>query len=220
MKYKWLSKRGQQRLIVFFSGWGCDEKPFLQMDKEDYDVVVLFDYKSLHMDEGLIAEINSYSHVDLIAWSFGVWVAGYCCNKYGITPIYKVAINGTGLPVDDRFGIPESIVYGTMDRLNARNLMKFQQRMVGGKEEFESFKNVKPQRGWEDQKEELQSLVNYSKKTANTSFPYDKAYVGMQDLIFTAHNQLNFWHNKLTVVKIDAPHYCFYKFKTWNDFIG
>ncbi len=94
---------------------------------------MFYDYLSLDNEGDLIADIKSYVRIHLISWSFGVWVSQYFCEKYQVKPDYSVAINGTLFPVDDKYGIKESIVTGTLEQLDERNLIKFQMRMVGGK---------------------------------------------------------------------------------------
>ncbi len=219
MKYKWLSHKNQSDLILFFNGWGSDENPFLHLDTDGYDVAMFYDYRSLLIAEDLIEELRDYSVVYLISWSFGVWVAQFFCKKYNVQPDYKIAINGTPCPVDDKCGISEMIVRGTLARLNERNLMKFQQRMVGGRMEFENFKDRNSQRDWKEQKEELQALLNHFSTPLQSTFTFNKAIIGMQDLIFIPEKQLNYWREKVKIVKIDAPHYCFLQFKTWNELI-
>ena len=38
MQYKWLNKKENKNLIVFFNGWGMSEKAVSHLDFDGYDV--------------------------------------------------------------------------------------------------------------------------------------------------------------------------------------
>ncbi len=219
MEHIWLTKTKHRDIILFFNGWGNDVNPFLHIDTNGFDVLMFYDYKSLDNEDNLIAEIKSYARIHLIAWSFGVWLSQYFCEKYQVKPDYRVAINGTLCPVDDQYGIQNAIVTGTLTQLNERNLMKFQMRMVGGKKAFEKFQAVKPEISWEEQQYELKALAAHFKMPLQYDNGFDKVFIGLQDNIFAPQNQLNFWEGKTRIVQINAPHFCFFQFKTWKEFI-
>ena len=71
MKYKWLNRNNNQKLIVFFNGWGIDENIVKHLDCEDYDVLMFYDYNTLDVDFNLIigtrvrylCRILVYTHV-------------------------------------------------------------------------------------------------------------------------------------------------------------
>ncbi len=220
MKHIWLERSEQHSLILFFNGWGNDANPFMHLDTDGFDVLMLYDYQFLDNECSLISDIKSYACIYLIAWSFGVWVSQCFCEKYQIKPLYSVALNGTLCPVNDKYGIAEDVVDGTLGFLNERTLMKFQMRMVGGKEAFEKFQRVKPEINWEVQKMELKALLEHFKKPILNSFSYDKVYIGMQDKIFVPQNQLDFWKDKARLVQINEPHFCFFYFKAWKELIS
>ena len=50
MKYKWLNQKNNQKLIVFFNGWGMDEFVVNHLQAEEYDVLMFYDYNSLTID--------------------------------------------------------------------------------------------------------------------------------------------------------------------------
>lgn len=65
-------------------------------------MLVLYDYRTL--EPLAAADTASYGQITLLAWSFGVWVAEQVCRDI---PFRRaVALNGTPLPVDARYGIP------------------------------------------------------------------------------------------------------------------
>ena len=50
MKYKWLNRENNDKLIVFFNGWGMDECVVKHLYPDDYDVLMFFDYTTLETD--------------------------------------------------------------------------------------------------------------------------------------------------------------------------
>ena len=49
MKYKFY-ENNNNKLIIFFNGWGMDEIIVSHLDKEDYDLLILYDYRDLDID--------------------------------------------------------------------------------------------------------------------------------------------------------------------------
>lgn len=54
-------------LLIFFTGWGCDEYEFKHL-KSSSDVLVLYDYSDLDLN----FDFSKYKNFDLIAFSAGV----------------------------------------------------------------------------------------------------------------------------------------------------
>ena len=50
MQYKWLNKKGNKNLIVFFNGWGMDKKVVEHLLFDDYDVLTFYDYRIFEID--------------------------------------------------------------------------------------------------------------------------------------------------------------------------
>ena len=73
MRYKWLNKEGNNKLILFFNGWGMDENVVKHLDVEDYDILMFYDYNTLDTDFSWEL-LNIYHEKNLIAWSMGVMV--------------------------------------------------------------------------------------------------------------------------------------------------
>ena len=44
MKYKWLNLKNNQKLIIFFNGWGMDEGVVKHLDCEGYDILMFYNY--------------------------------------------------------------------------------------------------------------------------------------------------------------------------------
>ena len=73
MKYKWLNKKENTELIIFFNGWGMDEAVIKHLNFENYDVLMFYDYNFLETDFDF-SSINNYKK-HLVAWSMGVMTA-------------------------------------------------------------------------------------------------------------------------------------------------
>ena len=67
MKYKWLNKIGNQKVIVFFNGWGMDENIVRHLDYEDFDILMFCDYNTLDTDFDF-TELTKYRNKYLIAF--------------------------------------------------------------------------------------------------------------------------------------------------------
>ncbi len=219
MKFKWINHQNNYNLILFFNGWGCDENQFKHLESGNNNVLMIYDYTTLHLDKEVLEELTKYAQISIIAWSFGVWVAQFISEKYELKVYQAIAINGTPNPIHDQFGIDKSIVQGTYDYLSERNLMKFQRRMLGGNEAWKKFEIKKPQRAFENQKEELGALIQHFNLNVSDHLIFQKTFIGTNDLIFNPENQRSYWKDKIEIQEINEPHFCFYKWNKWSDIL-
>jgi len=60
MQYFWLNKKENKKLIVFFNGWGMNETPVQHLAYNDFDVLILYDYRNLNFDLSQF-DFSSYS---------------------------------------------------------------------------------------------------------------------------------------------------------------
>ncbi len=125
MRAKWLNKKNNENLIVFFNGWGMDEKIVSNLMCDNWDVLVLFDYRDFQIE---VFDFSMYENKTLIAWSLGVFV---CTNYYELFKDFDkfIAINGTPKPIDDNFGIPSKIYNLTVDNFNEMSCAKFMKKI-------------------------------------------------------------------------------------------
>lgn len=219
MTHTWLHQNKTDKLILFFNGWGCDEKPFQHLLSDEYDVMMLNDYRSLYLPESFEEALDAYREIYVIAWSFGVWVAQSVLEEWGDRIQGAIAVNGTTEPVHPRFGIPKPIVMGTLANLSERSLEKFQRRMVKSSDLWERFEAVKPQRDLDEVENELFLLTEHFKVQTFTKNGFQKAVIGKEDLIMPTANQKAFWQGKAEVVELDQPHFCFFAFRTWDEIL-
>lgn len=206
-------------LVLFFSGWAAAPGLFTRlMAEEGTDVMICYDYRDIGFEE----DLSRYKEIRLIAWSMGVRMAELATGgKY--TFASATAINGTPCPIDDAYGIPEKIFRGTLDRLDAEGMKRFNRRMCGPRQlcaEYEAF----PARPLEETREELQQMDALCRRegeaaqtSADSSIPWTRAVIGAGDRIFPPANQHAYWDGRCAVTEIDAPHYPFYLWKQWNE---
>ena len=105
MRIEWLNKKGSDRVIVFFHGWGMDAAGVSHLQIED-DVLMCYDYRSLDF---AFPDLGYYRCIYVVAWSMGVWAADRVISRLEMKPERCVALNGTTRPVDDEYGIPVKI---------------------------------------------------------------------------------------------------------------
>ena len=121
MQYKWLNKKDNKNLIVFFNGWGMDEKVVKHLNYDDFDVLTFYDYRSFELDN---FDFSKYENKILIAWSMGVYVCNYFYEQFKNFDSF-VAVNGTQKPIDENYGIPPMIYNLTVDNFNELSCYKF-----------------------------------------------------------------------------------------------
>jgi biotin synthesis protein BioG len=203
MEYKWLNRKNNQKIILFFNGWGMDECVINHLDTEDYDVLMFYDYNSLETDFDF-ENIYSYPKKYLVAWSMGVMTA----TLFDIDYVSKTAINGTLKPIDDKYGIPKRIYDLTLRGFSLEGAEKFIKNMFK-----ENCKLPQPNREFENQKAELEALTHYE---ANMNFKYDRIILSSDDRIIPTKNQAAFWEIKPNT---DGGHSPFNHFKKWSELL-
>lgn len=201
MKYKWLHCNNNNKLIVFFNGWGMDESVVEHLNPTDFDIIMFYDYNTLDIDTEIISH---YKEKHLIAWSMGVMTA----TLFNIDYKSKTAINGTLKPIDNKFGIPTKIYDLTLKNFSPDGAKKFIQNMFSEPRELTCIK-----REFENQKQELEALKNYQ---ANTDFKYDRIIISDNDKIIPTKNQCVYWNLEPNVRSGHCP---FYLFKNWEELL-
>lgn len=207
-------------LLLFFAGWSARPELFAGLEEDEgMDVMIVYDYR----DTVFVEDLSKYSHIRLIAWSMGVRMAEITLGgKYQFAE--AIAINGTGRPVDDSYGIPIAIFRGTLEGLSPEGLQRFNRRMCGSRDILERYAAI-PSRPLEELKEELQyiyglSLPNPDAPTTQTqgSISWTRAIISTDDRIFPATAQRNYWQEHCpNVDEIVSPHYPFFLWKRWNE---
>ena len=216
MQANFLHQDNNNKVILFFNGWGMDDAVIGHLDKTTYDIFTFSHYDDdFSFDESLL---KKYSEIYLVAWSMGVWMAAEVLRNTNIIIKKAIAINGTLNPISDDCGIPVSIFEGTINNFSERNKRKFDRRMFASKEAFNKFENIGNNRDSESQLEELKRIY---KNAVNTTidFTFDKILIGKQDLIFPVNHQIKFWKGKAITTQLELPHFPFFNFNSWTSII-
>lgn len=214
MQKKWLTRDNNDRLILFFNGWGMDERVVQHLNSGDKDVLMFYDYRDLTSEK--ISELDCYKEITVIAWSMGVWAASVILSHWNLAPSFAIALNGTEQAIDDEMGIPSKGYQLTEDRMDERGRAKFFSRIFSGRSDFND--NI-PQRKLEEQKEELK-CIRLQAEQHKAQFKWNRAYISKADVIFPTQNQENSWLDKTDIHFLEGGHYPFCHFKSWNSIIS
>lgn len=207
MKFQWLIKNDNNNLIVFFNGWGMDEKVVSHLVSDNYDVLMLCDYRTFELEK---FDFSIYSQKILIAWSMGVYV----CNNYQEFKSFDkfIAINGTLKPINDEFGIPSMIYNLTVDNFNELSCSKFMKKITTNID-LKDYCS----RSIEELKNELISIRDLK---VENYFEFDKAIIASKDRIIPTKNQLNYWKNTNTeIIQVEGSHYIFDMYEKWDELV-
>ncbi|HGK6038345.1 TPA: pimeloyl-ACP methyl esterase BioG family protein [Neisseria meningitidis] len=210
MKTKFYNHQGEH-LILYFAGWGTPPDAVNHLIlPENHDLLICYDYQDLNLD----FDFSAYRHIRLVAWSMGVWAAERALQ--GIRLKSATAVNGTGLPCDDNFGIPCAVFKGTLENLTENTRLKFERRMCGDKASFEDYQQF-PARPFDEIHQELIALFAMIGQDRRTDLIcWTNALVGSGDKIFMPANQHRYWTPRCTVREIDGGHYLFSRFTHWS----
>ena len=213
MKYKWINNSENNKLIIFFNGWGMDENVISHLDFEDFDIIMFYDYNTLDTDFNF-SIINKYSEKNVVAWSMGVFISYIILNSLKINFTKKIAINGTLAPINENFGIHPKIYNLTIQGFNANGQKKFINSMFS---EENSFSIDSLTRDLENQKTELISIKEFASSFCNFQKDFfNKIIISSNDKIFPTKSQTKFWQKDAT---INSGHCPFYIFSKWSELI-
>lgn len=211
MTTEYIVNEGFDRLILIFSGWGTDARPFMHLRKQGYDIILLSDYTGYNDDNEdytkLIPILERYVETIVFAWSFGVRVATTLLERLPDTLriTRRVAFNGTPTHVHDLRGIPSATFRGTLAGLSEISVRKFHRRMFATATDYADFTENAPRRSFESLVSELQTFA--ALPPAENSSVWDLAVISDADRIFPFENQIRGWEGVETIVLKDAPHF-------------
>lgn len=228
MKIDKQTRPNARHLLICFVGWSASPTIFRQLEtetaeeKEETDIWICYDYCDLSFAE----EPGKYESIRIIAWSLGVWVADYLFS-HNLSPYRSavktaIAVNGTGRPIDDTYGIPPAIFEGTLQHLTPDGIDRFIRRMCGSRSILAEYARI-PSRPLDEIAAELHHLYGAIKEEAASQtpvaspIPWTGAIISIQDRIFPPAHLRRYWQGRCPVREIDAPHYPFYLWKKWND---
>ena len=207
----YLKNSNSDEIIVFLTGWGCDNHPYETMSS-DCDVLICWDYSSLDFK----FNFSKYKNCYLIAYSAGVFVAGLIKEKLP-NFAYKIAINGNPMLFDEKYGIHKSMLK-VFKSLNLENYIDFRLNyLVQNNEELEYFNAHQPLRTFKSCFHELYKLEEYAKRKYNT-MDFDKAILGANDKIFNHNAQKEYYKGKYKIIE-NSAHDVFYHFRNFNEIL-
>ena len=208
---KYLIDKKSDNLLLFFTGWGCDEYEFEHL-KTNSDVLILYNYSDLNFD----FDFSKYKNINLIAFSAGVFIASITDYDFKINK--KIAISGNPYIFDEKFGLSKNIqdvLCGITEKTAddfARNYL------VKTETEYKNFHHSN--RTLESCREEFNSLKKlyqtYSKKIRNI---YDAALIGSDDKIFSISAQKEFYGKKLHIIE-NARHSLFFRINNYEQILN
>ena len=213
MIYKWLHKHEQaNEVIVFFSGWGFDQKVVERLTANGTDVLFIYDYTNIEIE---LPKLNSYKKCNLVAWSFGV---GHYALWQAVNPdpfTNKVAINGTVATIDRLLGIPKKVVQHTINSLTYESYQEFVKRCFNQDDEhltadchhidIDKLKN------------EL-TAISQRNYLHQHNWKWDKVWLSLNDKIYPTKNQQRAWQSA-TFETIDESHAPFNTWSNWQQLL-
>ena len=195
-------------LIIFFTGWGCDEYEFEHLET-DCDVLLFYDYTDLNYN----FDFSKYTKIDMLSFSAGVFVGAVFKNKLKLNK--KIAIAGNPYLFDEKLGLSENIqnyLYNiTEDECDyfTRNYL------IKTEEEYKNFHPSK--RTLESCRIEFDALKKiYKQEFNNIKDSYDIAFIGEQDPIFNVNYQKEYYGERCCIIP-NARHNLFFRIKSYNE---
>jgi biotin synthesis protein BioG len=221
VRLHWGIRAGHPRLLLFFNGWGMDERILGMIEApEGRDLLAVCDYVDLQGEDAVRAAVARYPAADLVAWSMGVWAAANVFRSTAPRFDKAVAVNGTGRPVDDEYGIPTGLFRATLDGFSERARESFFRRMCDGREACGEFLPHAPLRDVEDQRRELLALARDAAAGVPPPGSFTSAVVGSRDRIMPPENQLRYWQGVIPCRTANLPHLPFSDRSGWREILG
>jgi biotin synthesis protein BioG len=208
-------RQDSEKLIIVFGGWGIDQNAFLPLCTESHDFILYYNYSA---DEPLVLpDRKTYRHIVLIGWSLGVWAAEYMSESMNLNPDLTIAVNGTPIPVDDKYGIPLDTFEDTLNNMDESGINRFNLHLFGTKTALEENADKLSKRSIDSYGAELRWLYNRIMENPDKRYKWDIAVSSINDLVFPSRSQNNYWSNRKDTrhIKIDLPHYPFHH---WGNF--
>lgn len=219
MRFDWIkSSPSSTKVILFFCGWGTTPEVVAHLSPaEDTDLLGIYDYSTC--SEAELPDLSMYEELAVVAWSMGVWAAEQCASTLQRVTT-AVAVNGTPLPMHDRYGIPLLTFEGTLRGLNDMNRERFDRRMCGGRELLEVYRSFS-QRPTEDLRTELTQVYQRISGVEPKApcLPWSQAVVSQRDMIMPAGHQEAYWRRWSVPIRTleGQGHYPFMQYQSWDE---
>ncbi len=214
MKFRHID-HGSKNLIIFFTGWGCDENQFSFLNDPNDDVLILFDYDCLTVP----FDFSKYTELNVIAYSAGVFVSSLITGNWSHVK-KRVAVNGNPYLFDEKLGLPKRIL-NVLETIDEDNYLEFRRRyMIETDAEFEKYNRLQSLRTIESCARELDFLKKtYAKHKDNIRSNFDKALFSEHEPFFILDHQKTFYAEKIKIVPA-ARHHLFFKFNSFEEILN
>jgi len=198
------------KLILFFTGWGCDEFEFEHL-KTSCDVLLFYDYTDLNYD----FDFSKYSEINMLSFSAGVFMGALFRHDFKINK--KIALSGNPYLFDENIGLSKEI-QKVLSSLTLENQEEFVKNyLIFSDEEYKNFHHSK--RTLESCREEFDALKKiYNSEKHNIKDQYDLAIIGKEDKIFSPEAQRKYYKTRLKTVR-NARHNLFFQIKSYSDIL-
>ena len=196
-----------------------DENPFSVL-KSNCDVLYVYDYTTPDFPA---FDFSKYKSVKLLSFSYGVYAGAIAKLPDDLKLDARVAINGTLIPVDDKYGVPVK-QFELTEKMDSQSVVKFRQRLFGGEkaqEHFDIFESHLPQRSAQNCTDELLGMKKYVPQIPAAHKTFDKVYVAKYDRCVPTRNQRNFWQKAglEETIELESGHFPFYNYKKLEDLL-
>ncbi|MBF0587058.1 DUF452 family protein [Prosthecochloris sp. N3] len=225
MKCEWIVRHGGRDVVLFFNGWGMDSRIARWLQQQGplpggVDLLSCHDYREPLLPLRHRQQLEAYEHVTVVSWSLGVAAA----QQSGLERVDRaVAFNGTLQPVGRERGILPEVFQATLDNWSEENRERFLRRICGSRQQRALFQSALPDRGIDDQKEELQALQQRLSENGTTGDPgweYTCAVIGGKDMIFLPAAQKAAWEGVRLQVEPSMPHVPWFAFRGWGEVLA
>ena len=205
---KYLVNKNSDRLLIFFTGWGCDETEFEHIEATS-DVLILYDYYDLSLD----FDFSKYKNFDLISYSAGIFIAAIFSFDFEIKR--NIAISGSPYLFDEHFGLSAEI-QKILCNVTIENADEFAKNyLIKTDDEWKNFHHSK--RTIDSCRAEFESLKNfYQCKKQDIKDIFDASIIGADDIIFNISAQKEFYGERLKIIN-NARHNMFFRIKSYDD---
>ncbi len=203
MQSRWVVKEGNTRVIAAVLGWAADWRVLRSFRPPGYDIWAVYDYRELALPA---VDLSGYKEVVLIGWSFGVWAAERIwADGQMPRPNRAIALCGSPLPCDARYGIDPRRLGVTIRGLKVRGVGEFMERAYGTY--YTDLQDYLPPYPDAECVAELENLARAAAQPYAPAIEWDRAVIGADDVIFPAENLEAFWGSRAQIVPL--PHFPF-----------
>lgn len=208
---KYIINNNSDRLLIFFTGWGCDESEFAHLSAKS-DVLLLYNYLDLNFD----FDFSKYKEINLIAFSAGVFIASVANFDFKINK--KIAVSGNPYLFDEKLGLSKT-TQNILCNITVENADDFARNyLVKTDEECKLFHHSK--RSLDSCMAEFESLKKlYKDNYEKIKDIFDFALIGEDDLIFNVAVQKEFYKDRLRTFK-NARHSLFFRIKNYEEILN